>query len=140
MPAGVDQPDIRVPVFIRILCAVTHKGYLAAVGLPFPSIPTTRPVAIATLNERVKTVVNFSACSREGDYLTYRTEMRGDGSPFAGTELAGNYKHEGEDLTSILIAKIAWVRSNPDNAASTRFSVVITTVGSKAESEMPEWS
>lgn len=97
---------------IALMGIVTSAG----AGLPFPSIPSTRPVAIATFNERAKTIVNFNACSREGDYLTYRSEMRGDGSPFAGTELAGNYIHEGEELTGILIAKIAWVRSNPDNA------------------------
>lgn len=68
-----------------------------------PSV--TFPAAADTSNpagdfaNRAAVVLSYNACGREIDYAAIRSEMA---PPFF------NYSHEGAELTSILIAKIAW--------------------------------
>jgi hypothetical protein len=92
---------------LRLLRLVTLV--LASVILPtsdsradqirFPQAPTDAASAVGeSFDERATIVTRYNACGRELDYSTYRRE-----------QLDGNYEHQGEELTSILIAKIAWL-------------------------------
>jgi hypothetical protein len=64
----------------------------------FPQAPVDAASAEASFDERAKIVTRYNACGRELDYSNYRRE-----------QLDENYEHQGEELTSILIAKIAWL-------------------------------
>ena len=89
------------------LVALTTVAPCGAAGLQFPSIPSSPGLAAATFSERAAAVITFNACSRETEYLDFRVQMRGDGSPFSG-----DYSNEGENLTNMLLAKVMWVRSH----------------------------
>lgn len=64
----------------------------------FPSAPTDAVSAATSFDERAKIVIRYNACGRELDYSTFRRE-----------QLDENYEHQGENLSGILIAKIAWL-------------------------------
>jgi hypothetical protein len=74
---------------------------IAAQPAQFPAAKNTASAASADFNARAEAVIEFNACSREDDYLRIRNEMA-----------AENFDHEGEDLTTILIAKVAYVRAH----------------------------
>jgi hypothetical protein len=89
---------LRLALAFSIVCPPV--GPSVAQSLPFPPAPTTAAVAAAEFDTRATAVIDMNACSREDDYLRIRTEMA-----------AGNFDSQGEDLAHILVAKIAYIRS-----------------------------
>ena len=75
------------------------KGGLAQ-ELPFPQpVPTTAFAAAAGFDDRAAAVIRTNACGREDDYLGIRDEMR-----------RGDFDGQGENLSHILVAKMAFIR------------------------------
>ena len=90
---------LRLVLAVSMMCA--PAGPSLAQSLPFRApAPTTAIAAAAGFDARAMAVIQMNACSREDDYLKFRTEMA-----------AGNFDHEAEDLTHILVAKVAYIRA-----------------------------
>ena len=90
----------RLRVISILLSCLLAPGAVAQ-PLQFPAPSNNAVAAAAAFDARAEAVIAFNACSREDDFLTYRNEM-----------IAENFDHQGENLTSILIAKLAYVRGH----------------------------
>jgi hypothetical protein len=89
---------------LTLLCAPASLSF--AQSLPFPTPePATAALAKAQFDTRATAVITANACGREDDYLRIRNEMRD-----------GNFKSQGEDLTHMLVAKMAYILAH-SNAA-----------------------
>lgn len=92
---------LRVVLLLSAL--ITYSVALfAADTVPFPPAPTTAAEAAtaASFDARAEKIIEFNACGREADYSSFR----------AAPTKAGN-----EDLTNLLIAKLAWIRTHSGN-------------------------
>jgi hypothetical protein len=90
----------RTGLALALLFGVVFNSF--AQSLPFPQPePKTAAQADAQFAERAKAVIETNACGREDEYLRIREEMR-----------TGNFKRQGEDLTHILVAKMAYIRAH----------------------------
>ncbi|MCU1266825.1 MAG: hypothetical protein JWM21_3143 [Acidobacteria bacterium] len=90
----------RLGLALVLLFAVV-TGTLAQ-RLPFPQPePDTAARAEAQFAARATAVIETNACGREDDYLRIRGEMQ-----------QGNFKSQGEDLSHILVAKMAYIRAH----------------------------
>ena len=74
--------------------------------LEFPSPPTSGIEAETNFHTRARVVIHFNACAREFEHLNYRL-----------AQSKGDYEKDGEELGSILIGKLGWLR---DAATSER--------------------
>lgn len=90
-PALAQTSTVKVPVII-------------------PSANTAQDAA-SQLGLRQSLIVNANACGREEDYAQDRSDM-------ANTQKSDHdrYGNEGEGLTDILLAKVAWINSNLPSA------------------------
>lgn len=88
---------LSVVLAVSIVCPLAGPSF--AQSLQFPYAPTAAAAA-AQFDERARAVIEMNACGREDDYLRIRTEMA-----------AGNFDSQGEGLTHILVAKLAYIRS-----------------------------
>src|SRR5262245_2384920 len=70
----------------------------------FPLAASDARPAAARFEQRSAMVIWSHACANESDIGRIRSEMA-----------QGNFEHQGEDLTHILIAKIAWLNRMPAN-------------------------
>jgi len=82
-----------------LVCESAGPSVAQSLPSPFPGAPTTAAEAEAGFDARARAVIETNACGREDDYLTLRNEMA-----------AGNFDHEGENLSHILLAKLAYIR------------------------------
>lgn len=90
-----------MPLSVKVLIAfvlAAGPAYTAQLSLPAPS---TDPLQAAqAFDARSRAIVVYAACSLEAEFLKIRAEIARD-----------NYEHQGEDLTSILLAKLAFARA-----------------------------
>lgn len=87
------------PLVTLLLCVAVGAGPpVRADPIRFPPAPTDAAGAAAGFAERAEIVIRANACGRELEYATYRRQ-----------QLDENYEKQGEDLSSILIGKIAWL-------------------------------
>lgn len=90
----------RTSLALTLLFAVGFDTLAQTLPFPQPE-PTTAAQAAAQFAARATAVIETNACGREDAYLRFREEMR-----------TGNFKHQGEELIHILIAKMAYVRAH----------------------------
>jgi hypothetical protein len=89
-------------------CGVLFSLLIATSGnaqqLIYPVASPTAAAAFTGFDERAKAVIAFNACSREADYASKWAEFA-----------AGDFGGQGEPMTSILMAKAAYVRGIAGN-------------------------
>lgn len=93
---------------MRSSCIALLTGFLAftahiAMSKPilFPAPATTAAGADAAFGSRASAIIEANACGREIEYERTRTKMAD-----------GDFSDQGENLTSILVGKIAWIRAH----------------------------
>jgi hypothetical protein len=89
--------DLRFGLALALLLVQATSGLAQTLPFPQPE-PTTAALANAQFAARAKAVIETNACGREDDYLRIRGEMK-----------QGNFKSQGEDLSHILVAKMAYI-------------------------------
>jgi hypothetical protein len=103
-----DSSPGRFVRFVVLACTLVF-----AVALPCPVLaqPLTffepsfsAAAAAAGFEARANYVIRFNACNREPEYTRLRAELA-----------AGNFEHQGEDMTGILIAKAGHLRAFPND-------------------------
>jgi hypothetical protein len=94
---GASRPRVALS-FVTVAVGALLGTSTHAQVYRMPPAAATGTDAQASLAERQGSVIQANACGREDEYLTFRTQMR---------QL--NFAKQGEDLTSILIAKTRWL-------------------------------
>ncbi|MDC9824278.1 hypothetical protein PRN20_11070 [Devosia sp. ZB163] len=79
-----------------VVTAMVTQSFAAPLVLPPP--PATADEAWDTFDARSEIAIRYGACGREVDYATIRQKMSEE-----------DYDKQGENLTGILIAKVAWL-------------------------------
>lgn len=92
-------------VCIVLVALVLVRSAPLANSKPYPQASLTAVDAAAGFGARAKAVITHNACEREADYTRLRGELA-----------SGIFDNQGEDLTTILIAKAAHVRWFPNES------------------------
>jgi hypothetical protein len=94
----MNAPRLLQLAALALAIVASLVSYARADQIHFPPAPADLGSAAASFDERATIVTRYNACGRELDYSTHRRE-----------QLDENYENQGEGLTSILIAKTAWL-------------------------------
>lgn len=90
----------RLGLALTLLWVTTTINLAQNLRFPHPE-PATAALAEAQFVDRARVVIETNACGREDDYLRIRGEMKG-----------GKFDSQGEDLSHILVAKMAYIRAH----------------------------